>query len=120
MSLTLKVTLSRPRSPPAIAKTLPPTFQTCEPPHWTTCEVATSFRQKALYSASVTLPSAQLLWRKREVSGALEAGGQGPVRERGGLRSAASGVRRRRGTGETDRRRRRHARRLASGACETK
>src|SRR5262245_18986290 len=60
MTLTLKVMLGRPRCQPAIAKTLQPTFQTCEPPHWTTCEVATSFRQKALYSARVTFPSAQV------------------------------------------------------------
>src|SRR5262245_20691977 len=33
-----------------MAKTLPPTFHTCEPPHWTSCVVARSLRQKVLYS----------------------------------------------------------------------
>src|SRR6266567_2389251 len=56
MSLTLKVKLGSPFFPLAIAKTLPPTFQTCDPPHWTTWVVAERARQNALNSPRVILP----------------------------------------------------------------
>jgi hypothetical protein len=36
MSLTLKANLGSSSFPLAIAKTLPPTFQTCDPFHWIT------------------------------------------------------------------------------------
>src|SRR5216683_7664569 len=56
MSLTLKVKLGSSFLPLAIAKTLPPTFQTCDPPHWTTWVVAERARQNALNSPRVILP----------------------------------------------------------------
>src|SRR5207248_7529053 len=56
MSLTLKVTLGSSFFPLAIAKTLPPTFQTCDPPHWITCVVAGSARQNALNFPRVIPP----------------------------------------------------------------
>src|SRR4051812_25341756 len=55
MSLTLKVTLGSSFFPLAIAKTLPPTFQTCDPPHWITCVVAGSVRHNALNFPRVIL-----------------------------------------------------------------
>src|SRR6266576_3826497 len=56
MSPTLKVKLGSSFFPLAIAKTLPPTFQTCDPPHWTTWVVAERARQNALNSPRVILP----------------------------------------------------------------